>query len=248
MKFNNIYEGLSGLAGTPAIIPTFNNPTYTKYMVGFLKNHVDGDIVILDNKSTYGPMIELLDELSLENRVIVQDTNFGPRQLFNDANAFELLPEYFVFTDPDLKFSDSIPSNFIEVFKNILDTSAVFKVGCALDISIEENTVLNNEYFVGGNPTTIKNIESQYYNNLDGSYPDYLVFNAPIDTTFALYKKSNIVNGFFSAKRVGGEFSAIHCGWDVIPPIPQEEYKFYTDTMGEDFSSTEVLKRDGSIW
>jgi hypothetical protein len=247
VRYSNIVDGFTDLSGIPIIIPTFNNPTYLKNMVDFLFYKNNRNIIVVDNNSTYPYMLDYLEDISNDIGVVRQYINAGPRQFFNDPEAFALLPEYFIVTDPDLELRQELPENFIEIFKNILDKHNVFKVGCALDIELDNENVLDELYVVGGGNTTIRQIESNYYLNRDTQYEDLYVYHAPVDTTFALYKKSNAHFGFFSGMRVGGDFTAHHFGWDVKLPMPDNEYNYYKNSVRGDFSSTEVLKRDGRI-
>jgi glycosyltransferase involved in cell wall biosynthesis len=248
MKYIDIYDGLSSISGVPIIIPTFNNPTYLKNTVDYFLSKKYDNIVVLDNNSSYPPMIELLERFSKNFIVIMQNINAGPRQLMNDPKAFEILPEYFFITDPDLKFNDDMPDNFLEVFKKILDSHNVFKVASALSLDIDAENVLDDDYVVFGTHMTIRQLEQRYYETQVIDYHSSPGYIADTDTTFALYKKSNSRFGLFRAIRMGGIFSAVHYGWYRNPPIPALEYEYYKSVLAEDFSSTEVLKRDGKIW
>jgi len=48
---------------------------------------------------------------------------------------YDVLPKFFAYTDPDLKFNSNMPSCFIEDFKKITEKYKIFKVGCALSLS-----------------------------------------------------------------------------------------------------------------
>ena len=48
----------------PIIIPTFNTATYLQSMIDQLEERGWTNIIIGDNDSTYGPMLDLLSELS----------------------------------------------------------------------------------------------------------------------------------------------------------------------------------------
>ena len=248
MKYSNIRDGFTGIEGIPVIIPTFNNPTYLKSMVDFLLSRDLKNIVVLDNNSTYPAMVEYLEELSKDIRVINQPDNYGPRQFWFDEVAFSELPEYFIVTDPDLSFKKELPENFIDILKEILDEHQVFKVGCALDLDVE-NTLLDEPYVIVNNTVSIRHSEQSYYSpSIRIAHPTQEMYAAPIDTTFALYKKSNKHFGFMSSIRVAGDFKVHHHGWDLNLPMPQEEYDYYKSHMADTFASTEVLKRDGRIW
>ena len=49
----------------PLYIPTFNNPTYTTNFINQVDELNFSKIIIMDNNSTYPPMIKLLKELKI---------------------------------------------------------------------------------------------------------------------------------------------------------------------------------------
>ena len=73
----------------PVLIPVFNNPTYTRTFVNQLKVLNVENIIILDNNSTYKPMLELLNDLENEHQVIRLGYNRGPHYALRDFELFE---------------------------------------------------------------------------------------------------------------------------------------------------------------
>lgn len=73
---------------------------------------------------------------------------------------YDVLPKFFAYTDPDLKFNSNMPSCFIEDFKKITEKYKIFKVGCALSLSdgLSENIYM--EFAAVKKPinTPLKNI------------------------------------------------------------------------------------------
>jgi glycosyltransferase involved in cell wall biosynthesis len=84
VKFNSIWELLEIKSpDLPIVIPTFNNPTYLKNTVDYFLER-NFNIIVLDNASTYPPMVKLLFDLSENDKcyIIMQNFNEGPRQFF----------------------------------------------------------------------------------------------------------------------------------------------------------------------
>jgi GT2 family glycosyltransferase len=72
----------------PLYIPTFNNPTYTFNFINQVAGLNFSKIIIMDNNSTYPPMITLLNELESKYEVIRLDENLGPHLILRN-------PEYY---------------------------------------------------------------------------------------------------------------------------------------------------------
>ena len=96
------------------------------------------------------------------------------------------------------------------------------KVGLALDISD------HHDFIKGGYGDLVYKIESGYYINII-SDNDFILYNAPLDTTFCLI--NNTVSEYFSDIRIGGNFTAKHLPWynDYLKNnIPKEELIVWT--------------------
>lgn len=101
-----------GLPRIPVFVPCFNNPTYLSAMVGQLIGCGFDKIVIIDNGSTFPPLLSYFRELPNSISLIRLSENRGPRHLFQDPDNYILLPNYFCLTDPDLQFNPALPKGF----------------------------------------------------------------------------------------------------------------------------------------
>ena len=121
----------------PLYVPTFNNPTYTR---NFL-NQVDGlnfsRIIILDNKSTYQPMIDLLAQIDSKYEVIRLEENYGPHYILRNPDYYKTLPDIFSLSDPDVEFPKNISGNFQEEMINVGIKYRFGKVGFAIEVPSE---------------------------------------------------------------------------------------------------------------
>jgi hypothetical protein len=247
MIFNEINELIKlDPPELPIVITTFNNSTYLKNTVDYFLER-EFNIIVLDNDSTYKPMIELLNELSNNDNIYVikLSENHGPRYFYENKNFYRWLPELFFATDPDLGFNENLKRKDWLHLIEISNDRQLYKVGVGLRLDMEDGTH-NLDIFIPSMNTTIRYIEANYYGIPSFSTEDNdMVYNAPIDTTFSLYNKRFDVNSFMSScVRVTGKYSAWHYGWLLNPPIPQEEQDYYTNACKDLFySSGEVLKR-----
>ena len=243
MIYNNILDINFEKNNVPIIIPTHDNPTYMNNTVNFFKNKNHDFIIVLDNNSKTEKMIDALNNLDSEIYTILQKNNCGPRQILNDNLIWNALPNIFILTDPDLGFSKDFPNNFCEELIEISNIYSAGKVGSALNIDILEPNVIDDIFFINGSHITIRGVEEPYFFNYVGEYNNSKIYEAPIDTTFALYNKSHSQKSL----RVAGKYLAEHYGWYKNPPIPQSEIYDYLSSLEQDVISlgglTETVKR-----
>lgn len=219
----------------PIIIPTFNQPSLLRMTMDQFKSFgIPNPIVICDNNSTYQPMKDLLLELSESNTVVVSLNNFGPRVFTEDIQIMELLPDYYIVTDPDLIYNNELPSNFIDEMKSMLNRNKLAKIGFALDIEDDKENFLNYD--------AVYEWENLYWNKeIDSTSSKDTVYEAWIDTTFSLnkresciyYKKFGIPTFRYPSARIAGKYTAKHIGWwkKELSPQPREEIDYYLNTQ-----------------
>ena len=104
----------------PVIIISFNNHDFVKNTIYQLKKFKvkDDDIVVIDNASNWDESRQFLDTLSC--RVIRNSENMG-HLCWACPEIFNVLPDKFCVTDPDLQFHPNLPSNFIAIMSSIAD-------------------------------------------------------------------------------------------------------------------------------
>ena len=121
----------------PIIVICYNNYRYVKNTLSqILKINREyyNNIMILNNKSTCLHTINFLNGVDVP--VINNSTNNGPWiTKYKNPHIYNRLPNKFIITDPDLKFNENIPNNFIEILSNLSDKYGASKIGFALNIS-----------------------------------------------------------------------------------------------------------------
>ena len=213
----------SDVSELPIYIISFNRLSYLRQTIEMLEKYHLHNIHIIDNASTYPPLLEYLRKTPY--KVYHMDKNYG-HMVFFAAEEFRNVREnnYYVLTDPDVIVSGDCPKGFLNYFYTLLQKYPQFnKVGFSLktdDIpgSSEARDLLQKW-------------ESQYYKHKLNYFPPYLYASA-IDTTFALYRpqKEWKSNNFYKAIRVGFPYEARHLPWYKDVSMQSAEDVFYAKT------------------
>ena len=212
----------------PLYIPTFNNPTYTR---NFL-NQVDGlnfsQIIILDNKSTYQPMIDLLAQIDSKYEVIRLEENYGPHYILRNPEYYKTLPDIFSLSDPDVEFPKNISENFQEEMIKIGIKYRFGKVGFAIEVP-SENEFLELVVNLDGKLRNMHEWEQQFWQNeIDKTTSGDPIFQTTLDTQFAIYNKEFFnPEERYKALRIGGKYTSKHLGFYKESIVPKEESDFY---------------------
>lgn len=216
----------------PVLVPTFNNPTYAANMLQQLRRLGFKSIVVVDNASTTEAMHRWLDIAESVATVIRSPANNGPRHTLLTPTELALLPQRFCLTDPDLQLNAALPENFLAELAVLIDKYRVGKAGFALDIS-DPATMRDQAFRIGDRDWKIWQWEAQFWTSkledLGGIDP---VYDAPIDTTFALYDKAHFrPDDYLKAVRVAGRFTARHLPWYRKSEVPEDEASLYRSTQ-----------------
>ena len=184
------------------------------------------NLIILDNASTDDELLTYLKMLKC--KVYFLKKNYGHHVLW-DCGLFEdiIKQQFFVLTDPDVLPIDECPTDYVEKFYEILQRHPdKTKVGFSLKIDD-----LPDEYKY---KYDIIRFESFYWEKrIRYNFP---IYDAPIDTTFALYCPSGGENRerFYDGIRTGFPYIARHLGW-YVNDFSQENY--YSNS-GNSFSTS----------
>jgi hypothetical protein len=207
----------------PIVIICYNNYRYvanTLAQIAKINKDYYANIIILNNASTCPETIAYLKSVGCVS-VINNVGNLGPWIThMNNRHIYDLLPDKYIITDPDLKLNEKIPCDFIEILANLSDTYKTSKIGFALDISDHEQFHTTKEYMAN---QTIREWETQFWKKKIDADAAYELYDADIDTTFCLMNKTNIMMGYDNKIRVAGDFTAKHIPWY----IENEVYNLY---------------------
>ena len=208
----------------PIVIICYNNYKYvenTLKQIASINKDYYTNIIILNNMSTCSDTTAYLHNADV--KVINNVGNFGPWITpTNNRQIYDLLPDKYIITDPDLKFNPNIPSNFIEILASLSDKYKTSKIGFALDITDHDKFYPTTEYMAN---LSIRDWELRFWENKMDDDGEYEIYKADIDTTFCLMNKANIEAGIDLQIRVAGNFTAKHIPWY----IENEVYNVYNN-------------------
>lgn len=211
----------------PVIIINFNQLSNLRKLVDFLLKRKIENIIIIDNKSDYPPLLAYYETLQPRVKVELMNQNFGHMVFFENEDLQRKYGQgYYIVTDADILPNPSLPIDFIKIMIDKMDkyNRKIVKVGFALDLNtIPEHYPLKGKVISWEKKFWEEELE-------DG------VFLADVDTTFALYKpfyptKFKVrQRNFYRAIRLGGNFTSKHMGWYLDPKALTPEQVHYNRT------------------
>ncbi|MBU3808759.1 MAG: glycosyltransferase [Candidatus Paraprevotella stercoravium] len=199
----------------PIIINNFNRLTTLCKLIDALELRGYNNIYIIDNASTYPPLLEYYK--TCPYKIFFLKENLGFKALWKSGLNRQLCKDYFIYTDSDVVPASYCPEDFIDYFLAQLKKHPFArKVGFSLRI--------DNLPDFYAHKSEVLRTENAYYRNLkDGLY------RAPIDTTFALYRpriglsRSRSVEAY----RTAYPYQAEHLPWYVDSSNVSEEEQYY---------------------
>lgn len=217
----------------PVLIVCYNNGVYVTNMVSNLQKY-DIKPIVLNNYSTDRESIKILNNLEKNGEAYIVNfqKNYGHMVAFL-APIYELLPEVFACTDPDIQFSSTMPASFLDDLALMTTRYLVFKAGLAMSLTADEEISKATVKLSATEPIYVNTSFSIH----EGEAPFWRrklehesldVYTAKIDTIFAVYRKQNYRGDFFDAVRVAGDYSAIHLPWfPRLDPMSDDQKKQY---------------------
>jgi hypothetical protein len=201
----------------PIFILSFERLIYLKKLVSRLEKDGYTNLIIIDNASKDIDLLKYLH--SLPYKVHFLEKNYGHLVLWNSGLFNSIIENnYYVLTDPDILPIDECPNDYVEQFYNVLqEYPKYWKVGFSLKIDDLLET-FKNKY-------DVIRWESFFYENKISENP--LLYEANIDTTFALYRPGGCQKNFGNAIRTGGVYTARHLAWYVNSNMLPQEDKLY---------------------
>lgn len=227
--FNSVVRNqLKNPKTIPIIILSFNQLYYLRQLVNFLLNNGYSQVVILDNASTYRPLLDYFEVIKEKVTLHRLKVNRGHLSFWYSPDVYHLYCKgYYVITDADIVPVLECPDDFMSTFIRLLDKAYDrTKVGFSLKLDdIPESNP---------NKSLIEEWESKYWKT--ELLPN--VYKAPIDTTFALYRPGYRyrLERFTYAWRTGAPLQAIHGGWYIDVNALSEEQVYYMKTANSSAS------------
>ncbi len=174
----------------------------------------DEKIIILDNGSTYPPLLDWYDGLQgiVEVRMLGNEGHLAFWAIGMDREV----GDYFVYTDSDLELSPDLPKNWKEVLFDLINRYEINKVGLAIRIDdLPDHYRYKNQVRRNEGRWWLQEVEEG-------------VFKADTDTTFALYR--NIHDNCYESLRVAKNgFSCKHIPFYLDLNNLDEEERYYLE-------------------
>ncbi|MBA3680811.1 MAG: glycosyltransferase family 2 protein [Bacteroidetes bacterium] len=203
----------------PIVINNRNRYTCMLQLINWLERNNYSNIIILDNDSTYAPLLEYYK--TTKHKVIFLKRNVGYMALWETEFFKNIKKGFYVYTDPDVIPNPFCPGNIVYKLYSVLSKyNSIEKAGAALKIND-----LPDQYDQKKN---VLEWEKIYWEK----HVEKNVFDAVVDTTFALYKPLAFGNAEMSkAYRVGGEYEFLHLPWYIDSNNLTEEEKYYRNNV-----------------
>lgn len=220
----------------PILIISFNRLKDLKKLVEFLEARKMKNIIIIDNCSTYTPILQYYKDIEHKVTIIRRENNLGHRVFWKDYDLFYRYGlGYYIVTDSDIIPNEKLPDNFLRKMLYYLKKNSNYtKVGFALDTdSIPDSYPLKE---------MVLKWEKKFWDNQVGEN----LYEAYIDTTFALYKPRYLADkNFYKGLRIAGDYTAKHGGWYLDPKNMSEEDIYYFKTTNA--SNSWSFNSDGEL-
>jgi hypothetical protein len=205
----------------PVIINNRNRLTSLRALITWLEKMGMERIYVLDNDSDYPPLLEYYREF--KHTVVYLSKNFGYMAFWESEIYQNFQDDYFIYTDSDVLPVDECPADFLDIFLTALaQYPQIDKVGFGLKIDDLPDHYRSKQRVLAH--------EAQFWKKPIAKY----LFDADVDTTFALYRPLARGGWWAKAFRTGQPYIARHLPWYIDSSnIPAEE-KYYLETSTTD--------------
>jgi len=203
----------------PVILNSRNRLSCLKLMVDWLKTDAMADITILDNDSTYAPLLDYYK--TLDCNVVMLGKNYGHTALYSWGGHHKLNSQYFIYSDPDLMPKEDCPKDLIPHLLALKKEHFFFnKIGVML-----ETTDIPDHY---RHKAEVLRMHKNYcHNRLKNCFVSH------VDTTFAIYDIERTAGSQHYMRNclvTDRPYVMRHLPWYVDSSNLSEEDKYYART------------------
>jgi hypothetical protein len=200
--------------------------------VDVLRRKGYNNITIIDNQSTYQPLLDWYKESGLDvfyNNVTENSCHaFRDLVLIGHPKFIDIISNWYVFNDSDIIPLETVPDNFINDLIEYAIRHQRPKVGMSIKIDDLDMSYPLNAW--------VHSYESTYWTNaiVDG---DVELYPHPIDTTFAVHAPGMIPTWSDNTLRVGEPYIVKHAPFYYNPESLPEDEKYYLEHMNKQSSN-----------
>lgn len=232
----------------PLIIPSFNQMVYLVNLVNWWNYYTNyAQVFIVDNASTYKPLVNLYDHINKIwpniHVLTYKENNCGNNLNHLIQTKIHREYNYYCISNPDIMPCPFIPENFLDIYKHCLDNYGFHHVGFALKINDLPDYIDNKELIIKR--------QSHFYSDkkkfkVEYKGKGYKGHKNPIDLTFAMYKTANGGWMFPMDRGDWGNalrlFPAFHLEWYIDPNTKIRETDYYYKTAMQREQPGEKIK------
>ena len=205
----------------PVILTNMNRLTTCKKMVEDLfRLNPAARITIIDNASTYPPLLDWYEKIKHDVNVIRHTGNHGPWVLLNSGYIHTIKDKWFVYSDADLELNPRMPYNWQEIMiaysqKYDRKASLALKISDIPEHYEFKNVILDHQQVCWA-PTAEKD-----------------VYLAITDMTFSM----DLDNRHrYESVRLAGTMEARHIPWYIDFKNLDEEERYYLTHINRGFN------------
>lgn len=205
----------------PVIINNFNRYTMLVKLIEALEKRNYTNIYIIDNNSTYPPLLEYYKECPY--KIFHLDKNLGFKALWKSKISKQLCNDYYIYTDSDVVPIEECPDNFIDKMFTLLKK---YKYAYKIGLSLRIDNLPDHYKFKQ------KVIDAEKMDHLTKNEDD--LYRRATDTTFALYRPRVKLSRsrYAEAYRTSHPYQAEHLPWYMNSDnLPEEELYYIEHCM-----------------
>jgi hypothetical protein len=182
-------------------------------LLDWLKKAGHNNVILINVASSYPPLLEFLD--ACPYRVVNLKRNLGPSALWMLPDFKEVIRnKWFVYTDSDVVPTDACPLDAVAYLYRLLQAFPNYlKAGLGLHLNDIPDQYRHKQKVI------------DWESGLYGRELVPGVFQADVDSTFALYRPH--APRFCPAMRTRGQYEARHTPWYIDSTNPHEEEIYY---------------------
>ena len=206
----------------PIYLISYNRLSYLKQLIEWLDHAGYSNIHIIDNNSTYPPLLEYLAQIS--HCVHRMDKNYGHLVLWESGKFDDVISQHnFVLSDCDIVPVEECPTDVVKQLAKVLSRYPNFtKAGLSLKIDD-----LPDCYAL---KTKVLEWEAPFWMHV---LEDGALYEAAVDTTFAYYRPGIPPNDskWWRSLRTAPPLAARHLPWYSNTDIPSDEDLYYQSQL-----------------